>query len=251
MLSNLLGSYRFILQKEDSLHRCCHAQKCWYHIQKTAPSPPMAMVNASSMILPIPIAVPRDIYKVGRYFRLFAFFLGPLIICHTKGIGQILERRRPSLMDQILTESLCTVPAKLGRIPGPEHIYLVFRVVIFDELWSFTVIDIRVSTAHGPVFDDAKVSLAALLIYSEQRLADIQGNARGAHCDDNVLYFFARKFMPDKFWEMLFLFLAEWRYYLSVPDKRFFIGLTILNWWVLPLSWTVGINYGVRTYFAP
>ena len=65
------------------------------------------------------------------------------------------------------------------------------------------------STVHGPVLDEAEVNLAALLIYSEQRLADIQGNAGGAHCDDNVLYFFARKFMPDKFLEMLFLFLAE------------------------------------------
>ena len=64
------------------------------------------------------------------------------------------------------------------------------------------------STVHGPVFDDAKVNLAALFIYSEHRLADIQGNARGAHCDDNVLYFFVREFMPDKFWEVLFLFLA-------------------------------------------
>ena len=101
-----------------------------------------------------------------------------------------------------------TVPAKLGRIPGPEHIYLVFRVVIFDELWAFTDIDIQVSNVHGPVFDDAEVNLAALLIFSEHRLADIQGNARRAYCDDNVLYFFAREFMPDKFWEVLFLFLA-------------------------------------------
>ena len=101
-----------------------------------------------------------------------------------------------------------TVPAKLGRIPGPEHIYLVFRVVIFDELWAFTDIDIQVSNVHGPVFDDAEVNLAALLIFSEHRLADIQGNASGAYCDDNVLYFFAREFMPDKFWEVLFLFLA-------------------------------------------
>jgi len=65
-----------------------------------------------------------------------------------------------------------------------------------------------VSTVHGPVFDEAEANLAALLIYSEYRFADIQGNARGAHCDDNVLYFFVREFMPDKFWEVLFLFLA-------------------------------------------
>ena len=64
------------------------------------------------------------------------------------------------------------------------------------------------SKVHGPAFDDAKVNLAALLIYSRHRLADIQGNARGAHCDDNILYFFVREFMPDKFWEVLFLFLA-------------------------------------------
>lgn len=119
MLYNLLGSHGCILQKEDSLHRCCHAQKCWYHIQKTAPSPPMAMANASSLILPIPIAVPRDIYKVGRYFRLFAFFLGPLIICRTKGICQIRERRRPCIMDQILTERLC--PQNLEEFLGYRY----------------------------------------------------------------------------------------------------------------------------------
>ena len=123
MLSHLLGSHLFILQKEDSLHRCCHTQKCCYHIQKTAPSPPMAMANASSLILPVPIAVPRDIYKVGRYFRLFAFFLGPLIICRTKGICQILERRCPSLMDQILTERLClqNLEEFLGYRYSSEH----------------------------------------------------------------------------------------------------------------------------------
>ena len=65
------------------------------------------------------------------------------------------------------------------------------------------------SNVHGPVFDDSEVNLAALLIFSEHRLADIQGNARRAYCDDNVLYFFAREFMPGKFWEVLFLFLAE------------------------------------------
>ena len=90
----------------------------------------------------------------------------------------------------------------------PEHIYLVFGVVIFDELLAFTGIDIRVNKVHCPGFGDSEVNLAALLIYSEHRLADIQGNARGAHCDDNVLYFFVREFMPDKFWEVLFLFLA-------------------------------------------
>ena len=42
------------------------------------------------------------------------------------------------------------------------------------------------STVHGPVLDEAEVNLAALLIYSEYRFADIQGNARGAHCDDNA-----------------------------------------------------------------
>ena len=55
----------------------------------------------------IPIAVPRDIYIVRSYFRLFAFFLAPLIICDTKGICQIRERGRPSLMDQPLAERLC------------------------------------------------------------------------------------------------------------------------------------------------
>ena len=64
------------------------------------------------------------------------------------------------------------------------------------------------STVHCSVFDDSEVNLATLLIYSEYRFADIQGNARGAHCDDNVLYFFAREIMPDKFWEVQFLFLA-------------------------------------------
>ena len=110
-------------QKEILCIGRCHSQKCWYHIQKTAPSPPMAMANASSVILPIPIAVPRDIYKVGRYFRLFAFFLGPLIICRTKGICQIRERRRPSLMEQPLAERLClqNLEEFLGYRYSSEH----------------------------------------------------------------------------------------------------------------------------------
>ena len=74
-----------------------------------------------------------------------------------------------------------------SRKTMPEYIYLVFGVVIFDELWAFTDIDIRVSTVHCSVFDDSEVNLATLLIYSEYRFADIQGNSRGAHFDDNVL----------------------------------------------------------------
>ena len=53
---------------------------------------------------------------------------------------------------------------------------------------SFTDIDIRVSKIHGPVFDDTEVNPISLLTYSEHRLADIHGNARGAHCEDNALF---------------------------------------------------------------
>ena len=101
----------------------CHSQKCWYHIQKTAPSPPMAMTNASPVILPIPIVVPRDIYIVRRYFRLFAFFLAPLIICGTKGICQIRERGLPSLLDQSLAERL--FPQNLEEFLG-QNIYILY-----------------------------------------------------------------------------------------------------------------------------
>ena len=67
----------------------------------------MAMADETPVILSIPIEIPRDIHIVHRYFRLFAFFLAPLIICDTKGICQIRERGRPSVMDQPLAERLC------------------------------------------------------------------------------------------------------------------------------------------------
>ena len=53
------------------------------------------------------------------------------------------------------------------------YICLVGGVVIFDELWAFTGIDIRVNLIHFPVFGDSEVNLAALLIYSEHMFADI------------------------------------------------------------------------------
>ena len=63
--------------------------------------------------------------------------------------------------------------------------------------------------AHGPVFINAEISPTELLTYSEYRLVNIHGNARGAHCEGNVLYFDAREFMTDNFREVLFLFLAD------------------------------------------
>ena len=53
------------------------------------------------------------------------------------------------------------------------YICLEGGVVIFDELWAFTGIDIRVNLIHFPVFGDSEVNLAALLIYSEHMFADI------------------------------------------------------------------------------
>ena len=48
-------------------------------------------------------------------------------------------------------------------------------------------IDIRENKVHEPVFDDAEINPAALLTYFGHLLADIHGNARGAHCE--VMYF--------------------------------------------------------------
>ena len=53
------------------------------------------------------------------------------------------------------------------------YICLVGGVVIFDELWAFTGIDIRVNSIHCPDFGNSEVNLAALLIYSEHMFADI------------------------------------------------------------------------------
>ena len=53
------------------------------------------------------------------------------------------------------------------------YICLEGGVVILDELWAFTGIDIRVNLIHFPVFGDSEVNLAALLIYSEHMFADI------------------------------------------------------------------------------
>ena len=133
------------------------------------------------------------------------------------------------------------------------YICLIFGVVIFDELWVAMDIDIRVNTVHGPVFDDVEVSPAALLTYSEHMFADIHGNVSGDHYDVNVLCFGEREIMPDKLRKVLLPFLADWRQCLLAqcdPDTGFFIGLGILNWWVLSLSWTFGINFDVRICFA-
>ena len=38
---------------------------------------------------------------------------------------------------------------------------------------------------------------------------------------------------------------------LCAADKRFFIDLGILNWWILPLSWTFGITFFVTKSYVP
>ena len=43
------------------------------------------------------------------------------------------------------------------------YICLVGGVVILDELWAFTGIDIRVNTVHWPGFGDSEVNLATLI----------------------------------------------------------------------------------------
>ena len=197
MLSNLSGSHRCILPKEDPLHG-------------PLPFPEMLIShpeNSTFTTYGYGKCKPRDIAyshcSSKRHIhspKIFSF------ICFFSRSFDNLRHQR------YLSNSWTRTSKPNGPAPSrktmPEHIYLVFGVVIFDELWAFTDIDIRVSTVHCSVFDDSEVNLATLLIYSEYRFADIQGNARGAHCDDNVLYFFAREIMPDKFWEVQFLFLA-------------------------------------------
>ena len=53
MQSDLSGRHRCILQKEDSLRRPLQCPESWYPIPKTSPSPPMAMADASPIILPL------------------------------------------------------------------------------------------------------------------------------------------------------------------------------------------------------
>ena len=67
------------------------------------------------------------------------------------------------------------------------YICLVGGVVILDELWAFTGIDIRVNLIHFPVFGDSEVNLAALLIYSEHMFADIHGKASWVPCEVRLL----------------------------------------------------------------
>ena len=74
------------------------------------------------------------------------------------------------------------------------YICLVGGVVIFDELWAFTGIDIRVNSIHCPVFGDSEVNLAALLIYSEHIFADIHGKASWAPYEVRLLCFSARSY---------------------------------------------------------
>ena len=48
-------------------------------------------------------------------------------------------------------------------------------------------IDIRENKVHDPFFDDAEINPAAFLTYFEHMIANIHGNAIGAHCE--VMYF--------------------------------------------------------------
>ena len=68
------------------------------------------------------------------------------------------------------------------------YICLVGGVVIFDELWAFTGIDIRVFKIHYPVFGDSEVNLAALLIYSKHMFADIHGKDSWAPYEVRLFY---------------------------------------------------------------
>ena len=74
------------------------------------------------------------------------------------------------------------------------YICLEGGVVILDELWAFTGIDIRVNLIHFPVFGDSEVNLAALLIYSEHMFADIHGKASWAPYEVRLLCFSARSY---------------------------------------------------------
>ena len=106
-----------------------------------------------------------------------------------------------------------TGTSKPRRIPGPEYICLAIQVVIFDELWVVMDIDIRVSTAHCPIFDDSEVNPGGDFSFPRWVKA--------------VPY-------------------VQW-----APNKRFYIGLSILSSWALPLRWRVFINFGMRTRLAP
>ena len=119
----------------------------------------------------IAIAVQRDIHIIFRYFRLFAFFLTPLIICGTERIYLLASQssnkwtRTPNPDGPAPLRN--TSPAKPVRIHGPEHIYLVFWVIIFDELWAFTDIDIPVNMVCGqPKIYLYNISIHIIIIYS-------------------------------------------------------------------------------------
>ena len=64
----------------------------------------------------------------------------------------------------------------------------VAGVVIFDELWACTGIDIWVNTVLGPVYGDTEVNPDAILTYSEHMFVDIHGNDSGAPYEVRLLY---------------------------------------------------------------
>jgi len=74
------------------------------------------------------------------------------------------------------------------------YICLVFGVVIFDELWVVTDIDVLVNTVHDPDFDDTKINPASLLIYSEHRIADI--HSKTVELIVRVIYFISARGSP-------------------------------------------------------
>ena len=123
MLSNLSGSHRCILPKEDSLHRPLPFPEMLISHPENSSFTTYGYGKCKPRDIAIPIAVPRDIYIVRRYFSLFAFFLAPLIICGTKGICQIRERGLPSLLDQSLAERL--FPQNLEEFLG-QNIYILY-----------------------------------------------------------------------------------------------------------------------------
>ena len=128
------------------------------------------------------------------------------------------------------------------------YICLVGGVVIFDELWAFTGIDIWVNTVLGPVYGDTEVNPDAILTYSEHMFADIHGNDSGATYEVRLLYSCLLSSEKGCFCTSLSkdntLGLCENWY-------EILYSLDILNWWVFQRRRTVGITIYVRTCFSP
>ena len=127
------------------------------------------------------------------------------------------------------------------------YVCLVGGVVIFDESWVGKGIDSRVNTVHGPVFSDAEVK--------PQRTWPILNIGLLISTIEPVESFLSVVYFVSVIGSSWLISSVRCCFFSSMSkdsklssglcaeEKRFFIGLELLNWWVLPVALNIRYNF--------